>query len=247
MVHMIDDFENLNKLRESFKENGFVLLKHGVDSEVLSAVKKEISGLNIEFQEEYGKLRKDRRYDFLEELSPSLLSYYNQTVLKIGQIFLGKGNRFVDAQISIIENGREKVKDWHIDGTWIAKKNNSFAGIPFFKLLVGVFLSDLTQAENGNLMISPGGHLSVQDFFKSLSPEDLNNPVKVFEKLSKIEIPHLIPILAEPGDIIIAHCLLPHNIDHNQGNERRALYFRLGAYETDGYRALSNLWSDWDI
>lgn len=233
---------------ENFKRDGFVVLKNYVDQDLITDLLQDIEKLDIKYQDEYGDLRKDKRFEKLEEFSPNMMKLYNGFIDNVGKIFLNSNNEFIDGQISLMEHGRPQAKDWHIDGTWIAKKNNSFEGIPFFKLLVGVYLTDLTKTNSANLLVSPGGHFYVENFFKVLDENTIKNDVSlVFENLYKIKIPDLIPVLVSPGDVVIAHALLPHNVSKNEANNRPVIYFRLGKYKNDGYKALSSLWGEWSI
>ena len=132
---------------------------------------KEIRKFNYDKQDKnYGKLRKDKRFESEESLSLNIKTLFNEFINPLGKEILGEDNEFSDCQISIIEKGRKAVKDWHIDGTWIAKEGDTLDEIPFFKLLIGVYLTDLNQPNSGNLTISPGGHLLVSNYFDTIEP-----------------------------------------------------------------------------
>ncbi len=233
---------------ENFKRDGYIILKNYIDKNLVTDLLLDIKNFDIVYQDEYGDLRKDKRFEKLEELSPGMRRLYDDFVEPLGDQFLSSYNKFIDGQVSVMEHGRSQAKDWHIDGTWIAKKNNSIAGIPFFKLLVGVYLTDLTKTNSANLLVSPGGHIFVENFFKAQDEDTVKDNVPlIFEKLYATKIPDFVPVLASPGDVVIAHALLPHNVSKNESNDRPVIYFRLGQYKNDGYKALSSLWSEWPM
>lgn len=229
-----------------FIDQGFVILKDVVPPDLVDRSILEVnnSAFSSEHQN-YGKLRKDQRFDTEQELPDTTKHIYQKYIAPIGARILKDGNKLVDGQFSLMQSGRPASLGWHIDGTWIAIDNNSLVGIPFFKLLVGLYLTDLTAEEYGNLVVSPGGHKIVADFFKNNGQEICDEPKKAFERLYAEKIPDFQSVLVEPGDLIVAHTLLPHSISINNGPDRPVIYFRLGEYRESGYPALSNLWHEW--
>lgn len=232
--------------KAKFASDGFLILKNAVPKNKVHDVFVEISTAQFPRQHSnYGPLRKDKRFDHKSELSENIREVFDRYINPLGAEILEIGNTYIDGQFSIMQGGRPASLGWHIDGTWIATDKNSLDGIPFFKLLVGLFLTDLASPNRGNLMVSPGGHRAVADFFKKEGPEICATPKYAFEKLYQESIPPLETIFVDPGDVILAHSLLPHTVSKNNGPDRPSLYFRLGAYENTGYPALSNLWMEW--
>jgi ectoine hydroxylase-related dioxygenase (phytanoyl-CoA dioxygenase family) len=112
-----------------------------------------------------------------------------------------------------------------------------------FSLLVGVLLSDQTRDDMGNLWVWPGSHLSHQNYFREHGPDELIRlggyiPVALGEPEQ---------VRGRPGDVILAHHLLGHNIGGNTSAVvRRAVYFRLKHRDHDGrWRdCLRDAWAD---
>lgn len=232
--------------KAKFVADGFLILKNIIPQDNVRGVLMEISMARFSDQHSnYGPLRKDKRFDHKSELLENAGLTFDQSINPLGTEILETGNMYVDGQFSIMQTGRPASPGWHIDGTWIATDKNSLEGIPFFKLLVGIFLTDLMSPNRGNLMVSRGGHRTVADFFKKEGDRICATPKYAFEKLYAESIPQLETIFVNPGDVILAHALLPHTVSKNDGPDRPVLYFRLGVYENSGYPALSNLWMEW--
>jgi hypothetical protein len=77
----------------------------------------------------------------------------------------------------------------------------------------------------GNLWVWPGTHQTHAAFFQERGPEVLVE----YKGYTKITLPEPTQVLGGPGDVILAHYMLGHNIGGNYASEtvRRAVYFRL--------------------
>lgn len=111
----------------------------------------------------------------------------------------------------------------HIDG------HRPDEPISSFTMLAAVFLSDESEPERGNLWVWPGSHLGHQQIFTDRGVETLK-PVSGHAGL--LDPPVFFgpgqPLLANRGDLLLAHYLLGHNIGGNtSGHVRRVLYYRL--------------------
>lgn len=235
-------------LLHQFIEDGYLRLPTLVPATLVKEVRQVIEDSVFGEQHEwYGEKRKDKRLEAAEcsgSWLPQLLSLLQPFVEKI----IGPAAAEVsDIQYSIMESGRPRSEGWHIDGTWLALQQNSFRPIPFFRLLVGVYLSDLVKPERGNLIVHPKGHHAVAAHFRSIPPDSVLDVGEAVRDLSRIELPPALQILAEPGDIIVAHPLLPHSIAANKGPDRPALYLRLGRLTSRGLPTLSDIYTDFII
>ena len=94
-----------------------------------------------------------------------------------------------------------------------------------FTMLAGVLMSEQTIENSGNLWVWPGTHRTHSAFFRERGPDALVE----FKGYPKIELPEPVQILGSPGDVLLAHYMLGHNIGGNYASEtvRRAVYFRL--------------------
>lgn len=100
-----------------------------------------------------------------------------------------------------------------------------------FTLLADVILTDQTAASSGNIWVWPGSHLDHQRLFQ----ERGTNVLQATGGHSTMLVPRPVlqppvPVLAGPGDVLLAHYLLGHNKGGNTGrHQRRTLYYRLAA------------------
>lgn len=113
----------------------------------------------------------------------------------------------------------------HIDG------HRPGEPIASFTMLAAIFLSDETQPDRGNLWVWPGSHRGHQLVFQERGVEVLK---AVSGHAIELDPPVWLgpgePLLAQRGDLLLAHFLLGHNIGGNtSADERRILYYRLAA------------------
>jgi hypothetical protein len=117
-----------------------------------------------------------------------------------------------------------------------------------FNALVGVYLQAVPEEFCGNLVVFPGSHSLVADATRQPSTMDLLRREGTFslrhhfahaahtpagmaalhEKLPIISKP--LQIIAEAGDVLVAHSSLPHSVAPNISSAiRYALYFRVNS------------------
>lgn len=115
----------------------------------------------------------------------------------------------------------------HIDGYGIAGQGEPAT----FTLLAGVYLGDELAPGRGNLWVWPGSHLGHQALFRRCGLDVLMatgghacllSPAPDFGRGQ--------PVLAQRGDVLLAHYLLAHNQSGNLWDPlRRIVYYRLAA------------------
>jgi ectoine hydroxylase-related dioxygenase (phytanoyl-CoA dioxygenase family) len=131
----------------------------------------------------------------------------------------------------------------HIDG--IATPDN---GVPagtlhHFTALLGVFLSDVTGPEAGNLVVWPGSHHALEAHFRRHGPQSAAGG------MPRVPLSPPRPIAARAGDVVLAHYALAHGVAPNLGGQvRYAVFYRLyhQDHEAAGTRPLENLWFEWE-
>jgi hypothetical protein len=131
----------------------------------------------------------------------------------------------------------------HIDG--ISAPGN---GVPpgtlyHFTALGGVFLSDVTEPDRGNLTVWPGSHRLVEAFFRA------HGPAGMIDRFPDLPLGPPRPILARAGDALLAHYQLAHGIAPNRGpHVRYAAFFRLfhARHQELGTRPLVEQWLEWE-
>jgi hypothetical protein len=114
----------------------------------------------------------------------------------------------------------------HVDG--IQPKGTAVPNT--FSLLAGVFLTDQSARDSGNLWIWPGSHLTAGRWFA-----EHQDGADSFQGLADIDRTYPPVELGEPvqatgptGSLLLAHHLLGHNIGNNDAPDvRRCLYYRL--------------------
>lgn len=103
------------------------------------------------------------------------------------------------ASDAIVEYGEELIErpmGWHIDGHDNGYRN--LRPIPFLQLKIGYYLTEMTQAGQGNLWLIPGSHKAMYD----PNHEDLRYPY---------QYPGALEICAPAGSAILFHNALWHS------------------------------------
>ena len=126
-----------------------------------------------------------------------------------------------------------------------------------FNALVGVYLQAVPEEFCGNLVVFPGSHTLVAEATRDPSTMDLLRREGTFfvditsrcshaphtragmlalhDKLPVVSKP--LQIIAEAGDVLVAHSSLPHSVAPNVSSSiRYALYFRVNSSSRCGRR-----------
>lgn len=122
----------------------------------------------------------------------------------------------------------------HVDGYGVPGQTEPFT----FTMLAGIYLGDESDAGRGNLWVWPGSHLVHQRMFEERGVDVmLTNPAAAGHPCLLPDPPDVgrgQPVLAQRGDVVLAHYLLAHNQSGNMWNPlRRIVYYRLAA---EGHR-----------
>ncbi|HUJ66967.1 MAG TPA: phytanoyl-CoA dioxygenase family protein [Acidimicrobiales bacterium] len=123
----------------------------------------------------------------------------------------------------------------HLDG--IPNRTNGLpAGKLFpFSVLVGVYLSDLTRPDSGNLVVWPGSHRTIESY-ATAHPEgwfDAEGYGPPPIGLPAIEIGEPVQVTLRAGDVVLAHYQLAHSVAQNLSPHiRYAIYYRLAHRDT---------------
>jgi Phytanoyl-CoA dioxygenase (PhyH) len=150
----------------------------------------------------------------------------------------------VQIQIRIPESdapGSQPIKAMHVDG--VACPHLDPDELRTFSLLVGIPLTDVRDRNAGALHYLPGGHHEMASWFAtewSLGMTKQTPP--------EIDIQGGTPFLAETGDLLLMHHLVPHRVGTNNAQTPRiAAYFRLShpGLATHRLQALSDPWLDY--
>ena len=116
----------------------------------------------------------------------------------------------------------------HIDGYGLPGQTEPHT----FTLLAGIYLGDESESGRGNLWVWPGSHFGHERLFRDrgidalLSPESQGGHACLLSDAPDFGGSE--PVLAQRGDVLLAHYLLAHNQSGNMWNPlRRIVYYRL--------------------
>ena len=114
-----------------------------------------------------------------------------------------------------------------------------------FTMLAGVLMSGQRGPDAGNLWVWPGTHLTHAAYFREHGPDAFF----AAGGYPPIRLPEPEQVTGEPGDLLLAHYLLGHNIGGNTSPAvRRAVYYRIKRAGHDGRwrEFLADPWLDYD-
>jgi hypothetical protein len=114
-----------------------------------------------------------------------------------------------------------------------------------FTMLAGVLMSDQRDEDAGNLWVWPGTHLTHAEYFREHGPDAFFTA----GGYPPIRLPEPEQITGQPGDLVLAHYLLGHNIGGNTSPAvRRAVYYRLKrtGHDPRWREFLQDPWLDYD-
>jgi len=237
------DFKLSARELRDFKDNGYIVVKNAIPSQVLEdairAINRAIAGGQHGGREGLVRdgLASDQNGLFDESVrsSPEVRALFrNSKVWRICECILGK-NQVVPpnaGQVALryplekqqVPNQLPRDR-WHVDGMkdFIWK----------FKLLISVCLSPWQTPMSGQFTVFPGKH---HEIFKSLSSMGQLNFLAGYRAPRPQMDVDAVQIIAQPGDVVIAHPLLPHRGGPNYScNIRYACFFRLFRPSSDRF------------
>jgi len=146
---------------------------------------------------------------------------------------------------------------WHIDGFPDAIKGLKTGQVQNFTCLLGILLSEVPEDFCGNFTVYPGSHLILEQCFREKGGIIKFMEGTTFEGIQLVrqsvrpQIPPPFQIHGSPGDIILAHYQLGHNIAPNiSPNIRYAIYFRLHSHthklDTPKPESMTDIWLDFE-
>src|SRR5580704_10029883 len=114
-----------------------------------------------------------------------------------------------------------------------------------FTMLAGVLMSGQRGPDAGNLWVWPGTHLTHAAYFREHGPDAFF----AAGGYPPIRLPEPEQVTGEPGDLLLAHYLLGHNIGGNTSPAvRRAVYYRIkrAGHDPRWREFLTDPWLDYD-
>ncbi|WP_424892252.1 phytanoyl-CoA dioxygenase family protein [Streptomyces sp. XH2] len=230
--------------RQDFVRDGVLIRRHFAPS---SLVQPAADLVDTWYRDRYRAtdLSDYTNRTFAPELTehPALLALYHDSGLaRIVDQLLSPAPTIpvatAQVQIRLPDAAPQPAKAMHVDG--VACPHHDPAELRTFTLIAGVMLSGIPDADAGALHYLPGGHHRMAAWFShewSLG-DHAQTPHDVAEQTGT-------PFLAEPGDAIVMHHLVPHRVGTNTSSTPRTMvYFRV--HHHDHHRlALAALRDPW--
>lgn len=221
----------------SFLDNGYLQLPGLVPIPLVEAARKTIDA-DIAMDRSLGKISKYLGDTFCPGLltDPAILALFDKSAVRdVADDLFGPDRAFThEAQIAIrfpeYEN-EPKCYPPHIDG-FPSRYNSIQSGkVCRQTLLVGVYLSRIEQPYMGNFLVWPGSHRRVAWNYRAIDAKRFlteHDPPELAKRLIPPDLGEGTQIVAQPGDVVLAHGGLIHSAAFNLSLQLRyAVYFRV--------------------
>jgi hypothetical protein len=215
------------QLRE-FGKNGYLVLPGVVPESLLEPVDAEIDALVAEKPPPAGTTSNHFYFEPPSRLPACDAALRDSPALRLAQALvtprtLDHGLDHIQVALNIPPFPHRPGAP-HIDG-----HRPEQARPDSFTMLAGIYLVDESAPDGGNLWVWPGSHLVHERMFREQGPKAL---LATSGHTSSLAAPPRysdpIQVLANRGDLLLAHFLLGHNIGGNTSNRtRRIVYYRL--------------------
>jgi len=211
-----------------FGERGYLLLPAVVPERLLAPVDAEIDALVAESPPPEGTVGNHFYFQPPGRLPASDAALRESPAIRLAEALvvprtLDHGLDHIQVALNIPPFGHRPGAP-HIDGHRPEQSRPHS-----FTMLAGIYLVDESAPDSGNLWVWPGSHLVHQQLFREQGPAAL---LAVSGHPASLPAPprygEPVQVLANRGDLLLAHFLLGHNIGGNtSGRTRRIVYYRL--------------------
>jgi hypothetical protein len=229
----------------AFASDGFVVVRRCIDEDVLAEVDAEVDALVIRKPAPVGKVGAHHYFE-----SPSSLPVAGRLLSEAGVLSIA-GELVAPLPIDLAFDhiqSATSIYGWdhepgggHIDGYGIAGQTEPHT----FTLLAGIYLGDESEAGRGNIWVWPGSHLRHERLFRERGADVLLGPDSQGGHACRLnDAPDFgrgQPVLAQRGEVLLAHYLLAHNQSGNMWNPLRRIVYccRLAAGIDNRFRSTS--------
>jgi hypothetical protein len=213
-------------LMRSFAERGYVVVSDAVSRPLIEAALAEVDNLVRQDPPPVGH----RGFHFYwearsRETDPLVALLQGSGAIELANSLIAPLAFEKPGQVQVSLNipvWKHRPGGPHIDGLTITEPD----GRPgTFTLLVGIFLTDQTTTDMGNLWIWPGSHHAGAAYLRAHGPDAIFNIEHPTYDMATPE-----QVTGRAGDLFLGHYLLGHNMGGNTSSEtRRVVYFRLHA------------------
>lgn len=212
---------------EAFVERGWTLLSGAFSSAVARAVRSDLGrriGIDLERPEEWGQPRV-----WLQEMmtTPPYTDALSERFHAAVDQLVGPGRWRMTQQMGwwpITFPGFESPDygdDWHIDGGWF----HHHASSPEQALLNLFCFSTVEPGGGGTLLVEGSHHLAAGILWDAepdgLDAGDFDPPLNAI--LDELDWPDVVEVVAEEGDVLLAHPLMFHASNPNHGTRPRVI------------------------
>jgi hypothetical protein len=238
--------------KEHFFEMGYVQVPSVLPKD---KVKAALRAINHSLGEgiDPAKLAIMRSQSYAPELQrePVITDLYNATPVKeLVESLIGAGKAVAGpisgGQIALrfpIAPGRAPGQPApHLDGMYTPTNGVTQGRIASFTLLIGMALSDVSEAFAGNLTVWPRTHHLYEKYFREHGPEAL------LQGMPPVTLPEPVHLTAKAGDVMLCHYQLAHTAAQNASpHVRYAIYFRASHVDHDQKwkEAMTDIWLEW--
>jgi hypothetical protein len=229
---------------EEFAERGFLVLPAVVAPDVVAAAGRVIDDL-VDGEPPGDEVRGPFNYFREAAAAPELAALLTGSpAFGLAEALTGPGTLVAPAQVQVALNippFPHRPGLHHIDG--FPPEPDGRPGT--FTMLAGVLMSDQRGPGAGNLWVWPGTHLTHAAYFREHGPDAFF----AAGGYPPIRLPEPEQVTGQPGDVLLAHYLLGHNIGGNTSPAvRRAVYFRVkrAGHDPRWREFLADPWLDYD-
>jgi ectoine hydroxylase-related dioxygenase (phytanoyl-CoA dioxygenase family) len=209
---------------QSFAEQGYVVLPQVVPQPLVDAARRDIAVRVAADPNAPGRL--GHHSYFLPPPLPAGLTalLFESPTLPAAEAFIAPGTFEAPEHVQVSLNVppfSHRPGGPHVDG--ITPPDPS--GVPgTFTMLAGIFLTDQTGEDMGNLWVWPGSHLATAAYLRERGPDVLIDSAPY----PPVALAKPLQVTGRAGDVVFAHYLLGHNIGGNMSSvTRETVYFRL--------------------
>jgi ectoine hydroxylase-related dioxygenase (phytanoyl-CoA dioxygenase family) len=220
----------------AFADDGYIVLSEIVSLDLIQAARRDIAA-RVEHDPPPAGHRGPHFYFLVNDLPQALLAplYQSGAMALAGSLIAPAVFEAPDhVQISLnMPPWNHRPGGPHIDGLTPPEAD----GRPgTFTMLAGIFLTDQSRVDAGNLWVWPGSHRRTADYLREHGPEALLASVPY----PSIDLGQPRQVTGRAGDVLLAHYMLGHNIGGNTSDTvREVLYFRLrGAGHRERWREI---------
>jgi ectoine hydroxylase-related dioxygenase (phytanoyl-CoA dioxygenase family) len=211
------------ELRE-FGIRGYVIIRDVIPADILAAASTAIDHLIDEQPPPDGHVGQHFYWLSTLEGGPLPALFYDTPLRSLAQSLINPGEieiAFDQVQVALnIPPFSHRPGAHHLDGYLEGEQTPAT-----FTMLAAVLMTEQKIENGGNLWVWPGTHQTHAAFFRERGPEAL----VASKGYPQIALPEPTQVLGGPGDVLLAHYMLGHNIGGNYASERvrQAVYFRL--------------------